>query len=53
MSFITKPHVKQVNMDGRIRGLDNLIVAGQWTAAPGGLPMAACSGKFAVQRIKR
>lgn len=51
MSFITTPNGKQVRMKGRLKGIDNLYVAGQWTNSPGGLPVAAASGKFAVQRI--
>lgn len=51
MSFITTPNGKQVRMKGKLKGIDNLFVAGQWTNSPGGLPVAAASGKFAVQRI--
>ena len=51
MSFITTPTGKQIVMKGKLKGIDNLYVAGQWTNAPGGLPVAAASGKFAVQRI--
>ncbi|MCR4649366.1 MAG: NAD(P)/FAD-dependent oxidoreductase [Lachnospiraceae bacterium] len=51
MSFITTPEGKQIRTKGRIKGIDNLYVAGQWTSSPGGLPVAAASGKFAIQRI--
>ena len=51
MSFTTTPTGKQVKMKGRLKGIDNLYVAGQWTSSPGGLPVAVTSGKFAVQRI--
>lgn len=51
MSFITKPGVKPFRVKGEIKGLHNLYIAGQWIMAPGGLPIAAISGKFAVQRI--
>lgn len=51
MSFITTPQGKQVKMKGQVKGIKNLYVAGQWTSAPGGLPVAVTSGKFAVQRI--
>ena len=40
-----------LTIKGKIKGIDNLYVAGQWTNAPGGLPVAAASGKFAIQRI--
>jgi phytoene dehydrogenase-like protein len=38
-------------MKGRLKGIKNMYVAGQWTSSPGGLPVAAASGKFAIQRI--
>ncbi len=51
MSFVTTPFGKQIRMKGRLKGLDNLYLAGQWTNSPGGLPVAVASGKFAIQRI--
>ncbi len=51
MSFTTTPQAKPLRMKGRLKGIDNMYLAGQWTNAPGGLPVAAASGKFAVQRI--
>lgn len=51
MSFSTTPGGKQVNINGKIKGLSNVLIAGQWTYSPGGLPVAVASGKFAVQRI--
>ena len=51
MSFVTTPTGKQIKFKGKLKGIKNLYVAGQWTNAPGGLPVAAASGKFAVQRI--
>ena len=51
MSFITTPEGKPVRLKGKLKGIDNLYLAGQWTSAPGGLPVAVTSGKFAVQRI--
>ena len=51
MSFITTPLDKQCTLKGKLKHIDNLYLAGQWTNAPGGLPVAAASGKFAVQRI--
>ena len=53
MSFITTPAGKQIKMKGRLKGINNLYVAGQWTNFPGGLPVAAAGGKFAIQRILR
>ncbi len=51
MSFVTTPAGKQIKMKGRLKGIDNLYLAGQWTNAPGGLPVAVASGKFAIQRL--
>ena len=51
MSFITTPQGKQIQLNGRIKGIKNLYLAGQWVNSPGGLPVAVSSGKFAVQRI--
>ncbi len=38
---------------GKIRGLKNFYLSGQWMQSPGGLPLALASGKFTVQRICR
>lgn len=52
MSFIFSPQAMgQQSMTGLIDGLDNVVLATQWQQLPGGLPVAAVSGKFAVQRI--
>lgn len=51
MSFMTTPGGKQVSINGRIKGAQNVLISGQWTYSPGGLPVAVASGKFAVQRI--
>jgi phytoene dehydrogenase-like protein len=51
MSFLPKAHVPQEFNRGRIKGIKNLYLAGQWVAPTGGLPMAAATGKFAIQRI--
>ena len=34
-----------------IKGIDNLVLAGQWLTPPGGAPSAAIQGKYAVMRI--
>ncbi|MEJ6952411.1 phytoene desaturase family protein [Natronospora cellulosivora (SeqCode)] len=51
MSFGITPDGKQMMHDGRIEGIKNLFMAGQWLMTPGGLPTAALTGKWAVQRI--
>ena len=37
--------------NGRIPGLRNFLMAGQWMQCPGGLPLALAEGKFAIQRM--
>ncbi len=51
MSFITRKDVKSFHVKGTIDGLSNVFIASQWIMAPGGLPVAAAAGKFAVQRM--
>lgn len=51
MSFVTTTGGKAFRTKGTVKGIKNMYLAGQWTMAPGGLPVAAVSGKFAVQRI--
>ena len=34
-----------------VKNLDNVILCGQWITPPGGVPGAAITGKFAIQRI--
>ncbi len=51
MGFITTVGTKEMRFKGVVKGVSNLFIAGQWIMNPGGLPVAAVSGKFAVQRI--
>lgn len=51
MSFITTKNIKPLKHRGRVSGIDNLYLAGQWINPPGGLPNALISGKYAVQRL--
>ena len=50
MSFIRTPFAGTAGHSGRISGLKNLYVGGQWTIC-GGMPCAVMSGRFAVQRL--
>lgn len=36
---------------GKVKGIKNLHLSGQWAIMPGGLPIALMTGKFAIQRI--
>lgn len=51
MAFMMTPKGKLMMHNGKVRGLKNFYLAGQWLQPPGGLPTAAMYGKFAVQRI--
>ncbi|MCR4787523.1 MAG: NAD(P)/FAD-dependent oxidoreductase [Lachnospiraceae bacterium] len=51
MCFTTTPESKTIRLKGKLKGIDNIYLAGQWTMPPGGLPIAVVSGKFAIQRI--
>jgi phytoene dehydrogenase-like protein len=51
MSYMMTPGSKQLMLTGRIKGLDNLFMSGQWLMSPGGLPCAILTGRWAVQRI--
>ena len=51
MSYGQTPNAKRVILNGKIKGIDNLFMSGQWLMSPGGLPVAVVTGKWAVQRI--
>lgn len=51
MSFIFKKGAKPFKVKGTVKRVKNLFLAGQWLQAPGGLPVAVATGKFAIQRI--
>lgn len=51
MAFGLTAESKQMIHDGRIKGIKNLYMAGQWLMPPGGLPVALVTGKWAIQRI--
>lgn len=51
MSFMQTPKSEQMIHNGKIKGIDNLFMSGQWLMPPGGLPVALVTGKWAIQRI--
>ena len=51
MSFVTAKGAKNITTPGKIKGMDNVLLASQWLMGPGGLPTAAAMGKFAAWRI--
>mgnify|MGYP002732387784 CR=1 FL=1 len=48
---VSKRGMKNPYPPAKIPGLENALLAGQWIVPPGGLPGAATTGKFAIQRI--
>lgn len=53
MSFVTTRQAKSITVPGKVKGLDNVLLASQWLMGPGGLPTAAAMGKFAAWRIMK
>lgn len=51
MSFALTPSVAPVKITNRIEGVKNVILATQWLQSPGGLPIAAESGRCAIKTI--
>ena len=49
--FIHTNKGKALMQNGRLKGLKNFILAGQWLIRSGGLPTAVMSGRFSAQRI--
>ncbi|MFU8795167.1 MAG: NAD(P)/FAD-dependent oxidoreductase, partial [Dethiobacteria bacterium] len=53
MAFWPTLKGKQLAHNGQIRGLDNLVLSGQWLQPPGGLPVALITGKNTIMRLCR
>lgn len=51
MGFFPTIGSKMMAHTGRIRGLDNFVLSGQWLQPPGGLPIAVVTGKDSIQRL--
>ncbi|MBQ3219642.1 MAG: NAD(P)/FAD-dependent oxidoreductase [Clostridia bacterium] len=49
--FIHTSKGKSLMHNGKIKGLKNFLLAGQWLIRSGGLPPAVMSGRFTAQRI--
>lgn len=52
MRFITTAFSVNAFLSLEIKGLDNVYLSGHWLRYPGGVPMAASTGKEAVELIK-
>lgn len=53
LSFGTTPQSEPLRHTGKIEGIKNLYMTGQWFMSPGGLPAAAITGKWTVARMCR
>lgn len=51
MSFLPTINGKMMAHTGKIKGLRNLFLSGQWLQPPGGLPVALITGKDTIMRI--
>lgn len=51
MAFFLTTRSKMMAHTGRIKGLDNFVLSGQWLQPPGGLPIAVITGKDSIQRL--
>ena len=50
MSFAFTERRLPLRISGEIPGIDNVLLAGQWLQLPGGLPIAAMTGKLAAEK---
>jgi len=53
MAFGQLPKTKIMMHSGKIKGLSNFYLSGQWVSPPGGLISAVTSGKFTIMQICR
>lgn len=53
MAFVDTKHSIGLMRKGTIKGIKNLFLGGQWIMPPGGLPIAALSGKHAAYRVSK
>jgi phytoene dehydrogenase-like protein len=51
MGYAANTKAKYTNHSCTLKGISNFALAGQWLSTPGGLPIAAATGKFAVQKV--
>lgn len=51
MSYGYTENGKSLMHNGRIKGIKNFSMCGQWLMPPGGLPVAAITGRWAIQRL--
>ncbi len=51
MAFWPTMQGKELNHTGKIKGLNNMVLSGQWLMPPGGLPPALITGKDSIMRL--
>ncbi len=51
MGFWPTIRGKSMTHTGRIKGLNNMVLSGQWLQPPGGLPIAVITGKDTIMRL--
>ncbi len=51
MPFLPTIKGKMMAHTGRIKGLENIFLSGQWLQPPGGLPVALITGKDTIMRL--
>lgn len=51
MSFLPAVNGKMMAHTGRVKGLHNIYLSGQWLQPPGGLPVALVTGKDTILRL--
>ena len=51
MAFHTTIKGKMMAYTGKIKGLNNIFLSGQWLQPPGGLPTAVITGKDTIMRL--
>lgn len=52
MRFITTAISRKSSIPSEVKGVDNVFLASHWLRYPGGLPMAAYTGKIAINMVE-
>lgn len=51
MSWLTTPERPMLKVPGKLPGLENFYMAGQWANSSGGVPVGAITGRWSIMRI--
>ena len=52
MSYLFNQKKMVINTKGKIKGIKNLLLSGQYVQTPGGLPLALASGSFSIKWLQ-